>query len=173
MAPVILVIHLILALAVIGLVLIQRSEGGGLGGMGGGNLGGLSTARGTANALTRLTAICAAGFFITSITLGMMASSSSQANKGILEDVNAKTEIQAPVHDGTASEGSQKVIPIEDMTGKEVTIPAEEALKPVESAPAEEVKPEVVTPENTSVVPEKEDVGDKSVPATEMPAKSE
>ena len=73
MASVILVIHLFLALAIIGLVLLQRSEGGGLGIGGSGGLGGLATPQGTANVLTRATAICAAAFFATSLILGSMA----------------------------------------------------------------------------------------------------
>lgn len=77
MESVILVIHLFLALAIIGLVLLQRSEGGGLG-IGGGGLGNLATAQGTASALTRLTAICATGFFITSLLLGILASRGQQ-----------------------------------------------------------------------------------------------
>ena len=65
MENVILVIHLILALAIILLVLIQRSEGGGLGigGGSGGGLGGLASPKGTANMLTRMTAIAAGSFF--------------------------------------------------------------------------------------------------------------
>jgi preprotein translocase subunit SecG len=72
MENVILVIHLLLALSIIGLVLLQRSEGGGLG-IGGGGLGGLATPQGAANLLTRMTAICAALFFLTSLVLGIMA----------------------------------------------------------------------------------------------------
>lgn len=79
MESVILVIHLFLALAIIGLVLLQRSEGGGLGiGGGGGGMGNLATAAGTASLLTRMTGICAAGFFITSLTLGVIAGRTSQ-----------------------------------------------------------------------------------------------
>ena len=97
MESVVLVIHLILALAIIALVLLQRSEGGGLGiGGGNGGLGGLASARGTANALTKMTGICAAGFFITSLTLGVIASHKHNLSQGILEDVNT-TEIHAPV----------------------------------------------------------------------------
>ena len=59
MQTVIIVIHLMLVLGLIGLVLLQRSEGGGLG-MGGGG-GGFMTSRGTANVLTRTTAILAGG----------------------------------------------------------------------------------------------------------------
>ncbi|HUT51157.1 MAG TPA: preprotein translocase subunit SecG [Alphaproteobacteria bacterium] len=70
MEVILLVIHLILALALIGVILIQRSEGGALGiGGGGGGMGGFMTGRATANLLTRATAIIAAGFFLTSMAL--------------------------------------------------------------------------------------------------------
>lgn len=72
MENVILTIHLILALLLIGVVLLQRSEGGGLG-MGGGGGSGVVSARGAANALTKLTWIFAVGFIITSITLTIIA----------------------------------------------------------------------------------------------------
>ncbi len=73
MQTVVIVIHLMVVLALIGVVLIQRSEGGGLGIGGGGGGGGFFSARGTANVLTRATAILAALFFITSIALTMLA----------------------------------------------------------------------------------------------------
>lgn len=74
MQTVILVIHLIIALALIGVVLLQRSEGGALGiGGGGGGGGNLFTARGVGNALTRTTAYLAVAFFVTSIALTLMA----------------------------------------------------------------------------------------------------
>lgn len=73
MESVVLVIHLILALAIIGLVLLQRSEGGGLGIGSSGGMGAFASAQTAANALTRVTAICAAGFFATSLTLGVLA----------------------------------------------------------------------------------------------------
>ncbi len=66
MQTVLLVIYLMIVIALIGVVLIQRSEGGGLG-IGGGS--GFMSARGTANALTRTTAILAALFF--ALALGM------------------------------------------------------------------------------------------------------
>ena len=74
MAAVILVVHLILASALIGVVLIQRSEGGALGGLGGGTFGGMMTGRGTANLLTRATAILAGCFIATSLVLALLAS---------------------------------------------------------------------------------------------------
>ena len=74
MQNVLIVIHLIIVVALVGVVLLQRSEGGGLGmGSGGGGAGGFMTGRGQANALTRATAILAGLFFITSITLAVLA----------------------------------------------------------------------------------------------------
>ncbi|PSJ59866.1 preprotein translocase subunit SecG [Pseudaminobacter soli (ex Li et al. 2025)] len=70
MQTVIIVIHLMVVLALVGVVLLQRSEGGGLG-IGGGS--GFMTARGAANALTRATAILAAAFFATSLILSILA----------------------------------------------------------------------------------------------------
>jgi preprotein translocase subunit SecG len=70
MQTVIIVIHLMVVLAMIGVVLLQKSEGGGLG-MGGG--GGFLSSRGTANVLTRTTAILAAVFFSTSLILSILA----------------------------------------------------------------------------------------------------
>jgi preprotein translocase subunit SecG len=70
MQHVIIVVHLMLVLAMIGVVLLQRSEGGGLGI---GSTGGFMTSRGTANVLTRATAILAGLFFLTSLTLSILA----------------------------------------------------------------------------------------------------
>ncbi len=70
MQQVVIAIYLMLVLALIGVVLLQRSEGGGLG-IGGG--GGFMTNRGTANVLTRATAILAGLFFATSLILSILA----------------------------------------------------------------------------------------------------
>ena len=70
METVIIVVHLMVVLALVGVVLLQRSEGGGLG-IGGGS--GFMTARGAANALTRATAILAIAFFATSLGLSIIA----------------------------------------------------------------------------------------------------
>ncbi|MBI1206494.1 MAG: preprotein translocase subunit SecG [Azospirillum sp.] len=78
METVILVIHLLIALALVGVILVQRSEGGGLGIGGGGGLGGMMSARGTANLLTRTTAILAGCFMATSITLAILAGGQSR-----------------------------------------------------------------------------------------------
>ena len=71
MQTVVVLIHLMIVLAMVGLVLLQKSEGGGLG-MGGGG-GGFLSSRGTSNVLTRATAILAALFFVTSLFLSILA----------------------------------------------------------------------------------------------------
>ena len=68
-----LVIHLLICAAMIAVVLMQKSEGGALGIGGGGGAGGFLTGRGTANLLTRTTALLAAGFFLTSITMSVLS----------------------------------------------------------------------------------------------------
>ena len=70
MQTVVIVIHLMIVAVLIGTVLLQKSEGGGLG-MGGG--AGFMSSRGTANLLSRTTAILAAGFFLTSLFLAWVA----------------------------------------------------------------------------------------------------
>jgi preprotein translocase subunit SecG len=83
MPTVVLAIHLMLAIALIGVILIQKSEGGGLG-MGGGGMSGFMTGRSTHNLLTRTTAILAAAFFLTSIALAVMAGH-QRAPRSIIE----------------------------------------------------------------------------------------
>ncbi len=83
MTAAILLLHLFLAVALVLVVLLQRSEGGALG-IGGGTMGGLMTARGSANLLTRATGIIAAGFIVTSMTLAILASS-DRAPRSIMD----------------------------------------------------------------------------------------
>lgn len=78
MATVLLVVHLIIAAGLCGVVLLQRSEGGALG-IGGGGGGGFMTGRGTANLLTRATAVLAGLFFLTSLGLSLLALNSSRS----------------------------------------------------------------------------------------------
>ncbi len=103
LSSVILTVHLMIAAALVGVVLLQRSEGGGLGM--GSSSGGFMTGRGTANLLTRATAGLAAAFFVTSISLTLLAkqgsrpvspldSLSSPAKPG--SNAPAKSETPAP-----------------------------------------------------------------------------
>jgi preprotein translocase subunit SecG len=77
------VVHVLIALSLIGVVLLQKSEGGALG-MGGGGMSGFMTGRSTANLLTRTTAILAALFFLSSILL-VWLSNSSHAPRSIID----------------------------------------------------------------------------------------
>lgn len=116
METVLIVIHLMIVVALVGVVLLQRSEGGGLGIGGGG--GGAMTARGAGSLLTRATGILAAGFFITSLSLGILARyddpSSGVLNQiptiesdgqGILDQLGGADTTEtpaAPADDGTS-----------------------------------------------------------------------
>ncbi len=84
MITVILVVHIMLAIALIAVVLVQKSEGGALGMGGGGGMSGFMTGRSAANLLTRTTAILAACFFVTSIALALL-SSRQNAGHSLLE----------------------------------------------------------------------------------------
>ncbi len=91
METIILVIHLLIGLALVGVVLMQRSEGGlgGLGGGGGasasGGMGGLLGNRTTANLLTRATAVLAALFMTTSISLAILAGNTGESGSIVNE----------------------------------------------------------------------------------------
>jgi len=85
MTTILLTIHILIAIALVGTVLLQRNEGGGLG-IGGSSSDGFMTARGTANLLTRTTAILAACFFATSIGLAIIAGAGT-STKSIVDDV--------------------------------------------------------------------------------------
>ena len=104
MTTILLTIHIIIALALVGTVLLQRNEGGGLG-IGGSSGGGFMTARGTANLLTRTTAILAALFFATSIGLAILAGAGSEQTS-IVDEVLSSTATPA-----SASEPSGPAVP--------------------------------------------------------------
>lgn len=93
METVVLVIHLMLVAAMIGIILMQRSEGGALGIGGGGNF---MAARGTGNVLTRATTFLAAGFFITSIVLTFIARNEN-TDGGLFENLPADQAIEGEV----------------------------------------------------------------------------
>ena len=94
MQTLILVIHVMVGVVLVGVVMLQRSEGGalGIGGSAGGG-GGLMSGRGTANLLTRATAILGAAFMTTSIVLAIMASG---GDGGSVLDAEPLTPVQGP-----------------------------------------------------------------------------
>jgi preprotein translocase subunit SecG len=93
MAQIVLVLHIMIAAALVGVILLQRSEGGGLG-LGSGTMGGLMTGRGTANLLTRTTAVLATCFIGTSIVLAILSGNTGRA-PSILEQVPAPASAPA------------------------------------------------------------------------------
>jgi preprotein translocase subunit SecG len=103
MITVLLIIHLMIAAGLVGLVLLQRSEGGALGIGGGG--GGFMTGRGASNFLTRATAGLAAAFFATSLLLTILATRPNTA--GSIFD----TPASAPAKSGTKTEPSAPATP--------------------------------------------------------------
>jgi len=115
MQNVLLVAYLLIVLALIAVILLQRSEGGGLGM--GGNAGGLMTVRGSANLLTRTTAILAALFFATAIGLTIL-SELDRGTDNILDSaaapngstpstvLDALSQMQLPADTGSSASAS-------------------------------------------------------------------
>lgn len=108
MITIILVIHLLIAIAMVGTILIQRSEGGALG-MGGGGMGGFMTGRATANLLTRTTGVLAAFFFATSLTLAIMSGGNREA-RSILDTPAAATD--EPLQPLAPAEPAEPSVPL-------------------------------------------------------------
>ena len=93
MMSVLIVIHLLVVIALVGVVLLQRSEGGALGTGGG---GGFMTGRGQANALSRATAILGALFFASALLMSIIAGW-SRAPRSIIDETGpAKTSTEKP-----------------------------------------------------------------------------
>ncbi len=134
MQTVLIVIHLLVVIALVGVVLLQRSEGGALG-VGGG--GGFMTGRGQANALSRATAILAALFFATSLTMSIIAGW-SRAPRSIIE--SPATSTSAPAGQTTPGEGGSildQLKKAEGAKGGETSpaAPAEAPAAPAAPAP--------------------------------------
>ncbi|GAC1345799.1 MAG: hypothetical protein NVSMB18_26280 [Acetobacteraceae bacterium] len=86
MTTVLLIVHLFVTLALIGVVLIQRSEGGGLGIGTSQGMGGFMTGRGTTNLLTRTTAILGTAFFAISLALALLNRGTVGAGRSLLDN---------------------------------------------------------------------------------------
>ena len=150
MQTIIIVIHLMVVIALVGVILVQKSEGGGLG-IGGGS--GFMTARGAANVLTRTTAILAAIFFATSLGLSLIArygshpldildqapqqtqgkpgSAPANGGKGILDQLGGKPGQPAPAKPAQAPTSSAN----QPQTAPSKA-PAAAPAKPAAEAPA-------------------------------------
>ncbi len=133
MQTVLIVIHLLVVIALVGVVLLQRSEGGALG-IGGG--GGFMTGRGQANALSRATAILGALFFATSLIMSIIAGW-SRAPRSIIDttapsSTSAPAGKTAPVQGGTLLDQLKKM---EEQKGAATPEPAAPAPAPAAPAP--------------------------------------
>jgi preprotein translocase subunit SecG len=95
MIAVLLVIHCMVSLALIGVVLVQKSEGGGLG-IGGGNMSGFMSGRGQANLLTRATSILALMVVVTCVSLTIMSGRSHAPTGSVLDSAVPVPAGQAP-----------------------------------------------------------------------------
>ncbi len=128
MATVVLIVHLVLAIFLIAVVLLQRSEGGALGIGGGG--GGLVSARGAATALGKLTWALAIGFICTSITLTILAGRGGP--RSVFDDAGpvSSESIPLPALPGGA-DGAGAPIP-----GAELPSPSGDGGIPLPPAPA-------------------------------------
>ncbi len=109
MAAVLLIIHLFVTLALIGVVLIQRSEGGGLGIGSSQGMGSFMSGRGTANLLTRTTAILATMFMALSLTLALMNRGTMGAGGRSILDVGSPPSAPGPA--GAPPAGQAPVAP--------------------------------------------------------------
>jgi len=99
METVILIIHLMLAVGMVGAILMQRSEGGALGmggGGGSGSMGGFMSGRAAGDLLTRTTAILAACFFTTSIVLAIMSGANRESTSILDQAPKAPITEQKP-----------------------------------------------------------------------------
>lgn len=138
MENVILTVHLILAVLLAGVVLLQRSEGGGLGMGGGGAGGGVMSGRAAANVMTRLTWILGVAIFSTSLALTVLAARSA-SNSSIMDQFGGTAPASQPAGN---LPGLPAYTPPPTSEGNPLTPPAPEAATP----PAQDPAAAVATP---------------------------
>lgn len=153
MDSVLLVAYLLIVLALIAVILLQRSEGGALGIGGGG--GGLMTARGSANLLTRTTAILATLFFAMAIGLTVL-NELDRGTSGILEGATTTEDGTAPTNVLDALNALQPAAPASDLP------------VPATPAPAIDAAPAAAVPATDAAAPPAAD----ALPVPEAPAET-
>jgi preprotein translocase subunit SecG len=140
------VLQVFLAIGLIGVVLLQRSEGGGLGIGSSGGAGSFMSVRGTANFLTRVTAILAALFMITCLILALLAKPAT-APKSIFDGPAPGTTAPAPVVPGPAIPSpAVPAAPASEAPALPVPVPGEKPDAGVTTSPAPVPAPAVVPP---------------------------
>ena len=103
---ILLVIHILIAIALVGAILLQKKEGGigGLGGGGSGGLGGLMSGRAKADGLSKMTGILATAFFVTSLVLALISTHGSGPTELVPGTTGTAAPASAPA-EGTAPGG--------------------------------------------------------------------
>ncbi len=154
MEVIVLIIHLLVCVCLIGLVLLQRSEGGALG-IGGGGSGSLMSGRGAGDALARMTSVAGGFFLVTSITLTMISGAGASADGGsIFDNMVPGREQIAPITPAPA--------PAE---------PAPTRPDPTESSiPAETQLASAVAPAPPEAAPPSTEAATRAAPLTSAPA---
>ena len=137
MTTVLLIVHLFITLALIGVVLIQRSEGGGLGVGSTQGMGSFMSGRGTANLLTRATAILATLFMALSLALALLNRGTTINGRNSILDLPPTPAIPAPSSPPPAATTPPAA---------SATIPAEPPAAPAQPAPAPATTPDPATP---------------------------
>lgn len=171
MENVILTVHLILAVMLAGVVLLQRSEGGGLGmGGGGGAGGGVMSGRQAANVLTRVTWILGVAIFATSIALTILAARQAN-NSSIMDQFGGQAPTEAPA---TGLPGLPAYTPPPSTAGNPLTPPSPDAATdaPATQAPATDAPATdaAVTPAPATQTPAEAPADALTPPAPEAPA---
>lgn len=139
MEVIVLIIHLLVCVCLIGLVLLQRSEGGALG-MGGGGAGSLMSGRGAADALAKMTSVAGGFFLVTSLSLTFLSgASASSSGRSVFDNfipnrtAPATTPTPAPA---PAEPETTRPDPTESSIPAETQLASAAVPAPVEAAPA-------------------------------------
>ena len=137
MEVILLIIHLLVCVCLIGLVLLQRSEGGALG-MGGGGAGSLMSGRGAADALAKMTSVAGGFFLVTSISLTVISGAAASSNGSSVFDNLIPGRVQtAPVPAPAPAEPeTTRPDPTESSVQGDTQLASAAAPGPVEAAPA-------------------------------------
>jgi preprotein translocase subunit SecG len=143
MTTVLLVIHLMITVALVGIILMQRSEGGALGIGGGGD--GFMTGRGATNLLTRTTAILAVAFFITSLLLAMLAGMRSTPTP--IAPSQATQQEGADKASDSAPGNLPKLAPLAPSAAKKPEAAKSDAPKPDAAKPDKPAEPKPLRPQ--------------------------
>jgi preprotein translocase subunit SecG len=135
--PILLAIHLLICLFLIGAILLQRSEGGGALGMGGGPSS-MMSGRSATTFITRTTTILAGAFFLTSLTLTVLGSQGSRAPTSVMDDGTTKDGLPTKAIDLSVPKAPANTVeaPAGGIPASSATAPVAPLFPPAETAPA-------------------------------------